>query len=115
MVVWYFCCGAGGGRAGLAFLPFHVACNDAGEAGGEGEDHADVVARLDALAWFACRGCDDEDDHCGGDDEGEVEKCGKGDEADIACEERAPLFLRLRYWLMMAFVDRPAPCGSGLE
>lgn len=115
MVVWYFCCGVGGGRAGLAFLPFHVACNDAGEAGGEGEDDADVVARLDALAGFACGGCDDKDDHCGGDDEGEVEKRGKGYEAEIACEERAPLFLRLRGRLMVGFVGWPALCGSGLE
>lgn len=78
------CCAGGEGVVGLSLLPFHVAGDDAGEAGGEGEHDANVVTGLDVLAWVARRGCDDENEHCGGDDEGEMEERGERDEREVA-------------------------------
>lgn len=75
------------GEVDLSFIPLHVGDNDACEAGGEGEDHSDPVARLDAPAGGS-RGCsDDEDKQCGDGDKRDMEDRGQSNEQKVAYEE----------------------------
>lgn len=70
----------------FAFVVPDVDSNGACEAGSKGKHGTDVVGRMDMFPRLARGGCEDEDEHGGEDDDGDVEKCPENKEVKISLD-----------------------------
>ncbi len=67
----------------VALIVLDVDEDGACHASGNREHDANIVAWIDVFPWVACGCCDDEDEHYGEQDDGDVEECCKKDEVKV--------------------------------